>query len=72
MKKIKTKRKKKVRMEEEGLCKTCVKAKRDERGNLVRCMVLKEELGRSGKCFAFSDNPLFWDELEKYERRIKK
>ena len=52
------------RFGEKTICDICVKSKKDDKGKVIRCKVLKCLLGKEGKCFAFSDNPFFWEQVE--------
>lgn len=66
-------KKRERRFEEKTICDICVKSKKDDRGKVIRCKVLNCLLGKAkGECFAFSDNPFFWEQVEseikKYSR----
>ncbi|NSW83601.1 MAG: hypothetical protein HPY90_10090 [Syntrophothermus sp.] len=50
-------------MPAEQLCSSCVKAKRGKNGKVQECLVLKNLLGKTGRCFAYSNDPDFWDNL---------
>ncbi|WP_028987617.1 hypothetical protein [Thermicanus aegyptius] len=46
-------------------CDTCVKAWRDETGKIRKCLALQVMLGKKGECFAYSDDPNFWEKIER-------
>lgn len=59
------------------ICHSCVK--RYEKNGELLCRVLHEELGKSGKCWSYSNNPDFFPEVSrqvteyrKYTKRKKK
>lgn len=53
-----------------GKCRTCVKAIWSREGKFLRCQVLSR-VPASESCWAYSDDPQFWEKLRQAVARYK-